>query len=106
MRRDVRRCGDLGTGRDAYTRFGHLLARTPGCELRPDEAISVGDTGIPDAQGPRAVGIRAVLSWRPECDPRRCCLSMADAIRRVEGLPSMVDIADRLSCSAGPVRCG
>ena len=43
--------------------FDHTLAR---CRLEPGEALFVGDTWVPDVEGPLAAGMRPVHVWRED----------------------------------------
>ncbi len=83
--------------------YRHTLQQ---CGLRPKEAVFVGDMWIPDVEGPCAVGMRAVHLCRPERSPREGHPPLRDGIWRVSGLPSVIDLIDQLSGSAGPARCG
>jgi putative hydrolase of the HAD superfamily len=83
--------------------YRHTLA---GCGLAPDEAIYVGDMWMPDVEGPRAVGMRAVHLWRPERGARQGCPALREGIWRVDSLLSVVEIAGLLSGSADPARYG
>lgn len=82
--------------------YRHTLQR---CGLQPGETIFVGDMWIPDVEGPRAVGMRTVHLCRPDAGPQAERPPLRDGIWRVEGLGSVVDLADSLSCSTGPARC-
>lgn len=83
--------------------YRHTLER---CGLRPDETIFVGDMWIPDVEGPRAVGMRAVHLCRSDAGTRADRPPLRNGIWRVDGLPSVVQLADSLSCSTGPAHCG
>ena len=76
------------------------------CGLRPDEALYVGDMWVPDVEGPRAIGMRAVHLWRPDRAAAETPPLLRDGIWRVTDLPSVVDLVDVLSRSADPGHCG
>ncbi|MGH3614302.1 MAG: HAD family hydrolase [Pseudonocardia sp.] len=83
--------------------YRHTLRR---CDLRPHEALFVGDMWVPDVEGPRAIGMRAAHLWRPERAREEDPPLLRDGIWRVSDLPSAVDLVEELSCPADPGHCG
>ncbi|SDD59303.1 putative hydrolase of the HAD superfamily [Actinokineospora iranica] len=68
------------------------------CDLRPAEALFVGDMWGPDVLGPRAVGMRAVHLCRPKRAVREVPPPLLPGVWRVSGLSEVVDLVEGLTC--------
>jgi putative hydrolase of the HAD superfamily len=69
--------------------FDHTLDR---CGLAPGEALFVGDTWVPDVEGPLAAGMRAVHVWRDDRAGEPDPPPLVDGVVRAGDLSTVLDL--------------